>query len=340
MNSIGKLLTFLCFLTLSDCKQPSEEATADETKKAELQNVAVGLRNSTEFGEVELILLNNPNSSDICCQVQIKRQQQIVKTLPLIPGDEAFHINFFHPDQFEYKSSLELVDLNRDGLDDAIVHSVFLPGAGPQAGMEIDMYACFLQKKGKLVIADYLHDVPCSESETYVKNRDYYLKYKHLPVGIEIAESDRETYDLKPGERLIFSTTIEGNGKFVTVAVQEHLKYLVYRFGNEKSVELEVIERKDEKNRRFLYFHQANYGFTRYEYHHLIFGNETYRYTVFNNSDEHQRLDGNGVIVESLKDKKTVIMKAEGGRGSLELLQDIPWLKKEEVTGDDYADEQ
>ncbi|BAF71774.1 hypothetical protein [Sulfurovum sp. NBC37-1] len=100
---------------------------------------------------------------------------------------------------------------------------------------------------------------------------------------------------VKKGEKLLYGFTTE-KGKIITIAVDSHARYLVYRYGKEGKIELEYPKHHKNAFKRFTFSHYFRGGGAQNEgldLNTLFFTNRGYTYRIFDNysaADDHREI--------------------------------------------------
>jgi hypothetical protein len=122
---------------------------------------------------------------------------------------------------------------------------------------------------------------------------------------------------VKENERVLFSFPVINSRKIVTIGLSTNQpEYIVYRFGTRDKIELEFPKDKIDSWGQFLFSYyfrgggRVNEGL---DLNYLIFTNEDYTYTVF---QEYDAVDQTGNIGVRIRNNKTAIEYEMNGDAS------------------------
>lgn len=244
-------------------------------------------------------------------------------------------------------------DANADGKEDYLIRTEMMITAGPQAGMSVYDYYPLIFTKDGLVSSQYriqmYNDVPDIEHYSDVPSLVTYLQYcyKHgkppRMIGIEYPKGSFSKLLVQDDELVLYTMEIEGSSKRMTVALDKNAKYIVYRFGKNGTVDLEMKQTSKE-SAKVQYYREDNYGFSRFFLKHIEFSNGDYTYRIFNNSIESTKTvhpNGTGILVINVVTGKQTLLKGkpETVKGDLQDFEKVSFIEHKTHYGDDYADE-
>lgn len=298
---------------------------------------------SSEFGYVKAILYINkpyliinlmiPESNILLTQIRMEFNEDY--------RDDLSNIEFYN------------FSINDDKKDDFLIVHTYPVGAGPQAGMDIIDYFAFISNgegyipfKKNDVAQKYINEYEIYDSVEIIKqlySSLYSGRKINIPVGISISDENRAALNLLQNEKLILTFVMKRSHKRVTIAIDKNQKYLVYRYGAPGHVELTYKKHRNERKNKFRFIKEDNAGYQRYYIRNLIFTNNNYQYTVYDNYIESHitALDGTGIKIINTKTLETILIKGDedSKQGKLDYLQTLKWIKVTKIMGNDYADE-
>ena len=119
--------------------------------------------------------------------------------------------------------------------------------------------------------------------------------------------------DLLPNEEIVLYFTTN-NGKSVMLAKDQDDKYLVYRFGSDKNIELEFPKKNKDswKLFKYSYYHRGggpeNAGM---DLSHVAFTNGDFEYMIYQSYYAESESFEIGIRVENLKTNKSIDIKGD-----------------------------
>lgn len=137
-----------------------------------------------------------------------------------------------------------------------------------------------------------------------------------------------------PNEKLLFSFKTKNQKKMVLVK-DENNKYIIYRFGTSKKIELEYPEKNKDSWSKFTFFHYMRGGGIQnsgMELESLFFKIENYDYVIYKDYYAEGEVLETGILITNLDTKKEINSKGKFNsiKGKLYYLFESGLIKEDE----------
>lgn len=144
---------------------------------------------------------------------------------------------------------------------------------------------------------------------------------------------------LLPDEEVVFSFKLK-NGKTMLLAKDKDNKYLFYRFGNGKTIDLEYPQKDSSSWKRFVYnfyFRGGGKENAGVDIDNLFFENNGYRYTIYSAYSAEDESLSSGIIVTDKNNNQTKLKAVKNTEvGSLQDFRTNGLIKIDQEAGLDY----
>jgi len=162
---------------------------------------------------------------------------------------------------------------------------------------------------------------------THHNKAGFSMKYFITLIFITITSSygfSLNQYLCKKNEKLLFSFKLKSNNKRLSICIPKNKqKYIVYRFGTPRKIELEYPNHKNalswKKFTYSFYFRGGGAGNAGLDLNYLSFKNGNYQYKIYQEYSATSKKTIVGVKIKILSNNKTITIRGDASskKGSL-----------------------
>lgn len=321
-----------CGKKASEQPEAKQDDSSDQVKQAENAKAEPVVEteysaHSEKFGDVTMVVRSDGSGLSIVKDGQTVRRYE---------SQPSFNLGG--------REGILLSDVNNDEAEDLVAYNYDEIGMGEFAGRGYSTPFVYVSKDNVLVQTpdDFVRALGTGRYARMENDKDdlksiaafarHYYETGELPlvIGKKVSNSEREEYNLREGELLVFTFLMRDSKKRVTLSLSSNRETLFYRFGAKGKVELEYNERKGQNDQSFTFLFNEEARPVSFVLSGIRFKNAGIEYVVYDNTGSiHSEQDGVGVRVTTNPQKPPIFLQGDESskKGNLGDLPYLDWIE-------------